>query len=231
MSRVLVISDTQAPFEHKDYLEFLKAVAKKYKTKEVVHVGDEADMSAISDWDHDPDGMSAGDELKAAIKSLQRLYKTFPKVKVCTSNHTARPFRKAFKFGLPKAFLKGYRDFLEAPKGWSWADSWEIDGIKYQHGEGFSGRNGAIKAAENNMQSTVIGHIHSFAGIQYSANPRHLIFGMNVGCLIDKDSYAFAYGKHMTNKPIISCAVVIDGLPTLIPMPLNPKTGRFTGKL
>lgn len=230
MSKVLVISDSHAPFSHRDIIPFLKAVVRKYRTDTVVHVGDEADMCAISDYESDPDGHSAGDELKKAIKELQKLYKLFPAVKVCTSNHTARPFRKAEKYGIPRAFLRDYRDFLQAPQGWEWADRHVIDGVVYQHGEGFSGQNGAMKAAQANSQSTVIGHIHAFAGIQYSATPRYLIFGMNVGCLIDKDAYAFNYGKYTVAKPIISVGVVIDGVPQLVAMPQD-SSGRFTGKL
>lgn len=228
--KVLVISDTQDPFSHPDYLPFLKAVSKKHKVDEIVHVGDEVDFHALSFFDPDPDGFSPGHELQAAIVNLKKLYKVFPTVKVCVSNHTARPLRKAFKYGLPKAFLKDYSEFLQAPKGWRWADYWEVDGIRYQHGEGYSGPQGALKAALTNMQSTVIGHIHAHAGVLYSANPKHLIFGMNVGCLINKDAYAFAYGKHIPSKPIISCGVVIDGLPLVIPMPMTAK-GRWTGKL
>lgn len=230
MSKVLVISDTQIPFHHKDYLPFLRAVSKKYTINEVVHIGDEVDFHSISSFDANPDGYSAGDELKAAVKEMKKLYKLFPNVKACTSNHTARPFRKAFHHGIPRAFLRDYAEFLEAPKGWSWKDEWEIDGVLYQHGEGFSGRNGAIKAAEKNSQSTVIGHIHAFAGIEYSATPKYLIFGMNVGCLIDKDAYAFAYAKHMSNKPIISCGLVLEGRPVLVTMPMT-SAGRWTGKL
>lgn len=227
---ILVIPDTQAPFEHKDAFDFLKAVKKRYEPNEVVHVGDEVDFHALGDWDHDPDGMSAGDELKSALKFMDKLYALFPKVKVCTSNHTARPFRKAFKHGIPKAFLRDYHEFLQAPKGWQWADKWEIDGIIFEHGEGQSGKDGAINAAKGNMQSTVIGHIHAFAGIQYAANPKFLYFGFNVGCLIDRHAYAFAYGKHMKNKPILGCGIIINGIPQFIPMELNKK-GRWIGKL
>jgi hypothetical protein len=230
MARVLVISDTQIPFQHRDYIPFLKAVAAKYKTTEVVHIGDEVDFHAISEHDSDPDGMSPGDELKAALKELKILYKAFPKVKACISNHTARPFRKAFKYGIPKAFLKGYGEFLQAPKGWQWADHWIIDGVKYEHGEGFSGKDAALKAAHGNGRSTVIGHVHAFAGIHYSASPENLIFGMNVGCLIDRHQYAFNYGKVFKSKPIISCGVVIDGIPHLIPMILN-KQSRWIGRI
>lgn len=227
---VLVISDTQYPFAHKDSFAFLKAVVKKYKPTEFVHIGDEIDLHAMSNFDHDPDGYSAGHELTAALKDMRILYKMFPKMKVCTSNHTARPFRKAHKHGIPKAFLRDYHEFMEAPKGWAWADKWEIDGVIYEHGEGQSGMNGAIKAALGNMQSTVIGHLHSFAGILWSANPRHLIFGFNVGCLIDHRAYAFAYGKNFKNKPILGCGIVIKGIPVFIPM-LLARNSRWVGSL
>ena len=227
---VLAIPDLHCPFEHKDALPFLKAVKKLYKPTDVVCLGDEIDAHSLGNYDHDPDGMAAGAELEAAIDHLQDFYKLFPNVKVCTSNHTARPYRQAFKFGIPKAFLKGYSEFLAAPKGWKWADSWEVDGVIYEHGEGFSGASAAIKSADGNMQSTVIGHIHAFAGIQFSANSKHLIFGFNAGCLIDRHAYAFAYGKKIKSKPILGCGIIVNGVPTFIPLLLNSK-GRWTRKL
>lgn len=230
MSKVLVIPDLQAPFFHRDSIAFLTAVKKKYQPNVVVNIGDEVDFHALSEYNHDPDGLSAGDELIKAIESLQPFYKLFPKVLVCTSNHTARPFRKAYKHGIPKAFLKEYREFLQAPKGWEWAEEYEIDGVIYEHGEGQSGAAGALKAALGNMQSTVIGHLHAFAGIQWSANDKHLIFGFNTGCLIDRHAYAFAYGKLFKNKPVLGCGIIDNGIPMFVPMLLNTK-GRWVGSL
>jgi len=230
MSRVLVISDTQHPFEHKDYLQFIKRVQKVYKLDTVVHVGDEVDLHSVADWDSDPDGMSPGDELKAAIKRLKPYYKAFPNVKVCESNHTSRAFRRAFKAGINRAWLKDYREALEAPKGWQWAHKFEIDGVVYKHGLGYSGQTGALKAAMDEMKPCVIGHLHADAGILYWANSDRLLYGMNVGSGIDVKAYAFDYGRHSRKKPILSCGVVIKGTPHLIPMYLN-RRGRWTGKL
>jgi len=230
MAIVLAIPDLHCPFEHPDSIAFLKKVKAKYKPTDIICLGDEMDAHAISDYDSDPDGLSAGYELKETIKHLKPFYKLFPKVKVCTSNHTARPYRQAHKFGIPKAFLKSYHEFLQAPKGWMWADDHEIDGVVYEHGEGFTGASAAIKSAQGNMQSTVIGHIHAFAGIQYNANSKHLIFGFNAGCLIDRHAYAFAYGKKIKNKPILGCGIIINSIPIFVPMKLNNR-GRWTGKL
>lgn len=230
-SVVLSIPDLHCPFEHEDSVAFLKEVRKIYRPTEVVCLGDEADKHALGDYDTDPDGLTAGRELVKAIEHLQPIYKLFPEVMVCTSNHTARVYRRAFKSGIPRAYLKEYRDFMEAPNGWEWRDDWEVKGVIYEHGEGFTGREGAIKSALGNMQPTVIGHIHSFAGVQFSANKKHLIFGVNSGCLIDAKKYAFAYGKKQKSKPILGCSIIIDGLkPMFIPMLLN-KFGRWVGHL
>lgn len=228
MSRVLAIPDLQYPFAHKDHLDFLDTVKRKFKPEYVVNLGDEIDFHALSDYNHDPDGYSAGHELEKALECMHALYKLFPKAMVCTSNHTERPFRRAYKYGIPKAFIKDYKEFLQAPKGWNWQEKWRIDNVIYTHGEGWSGRNGAINAAEDAATSTVIGHLHSHAGIQYSANSDRLIFGFNVGCLIDHKSYAFRYGKFIKHKPILGCGIIDDGIPQFIPMLLN-KAGRWTG--
>lgn len=230
MARILAIADTQHPFDHVDYLKFLKAVARKYKTKEVVHVGDLVDHHALSDFVHDPDGFSAGHELIQAKARLKSYYNAFPNVKVCIGNHDHRIYRRAMGAGIPRAYLRGYNDFLDAPKGWRFEEKWEIDGVIYKHGEGYSGANGAINAAKDELRSCVIGHLHSDAGVLYWANSEVLLFGMNVGSGIDRKSYAFAYGKVMRRKPIISCGVVIDGIATLVPMILN-KRGRWNGKV
>lgn len=227
---VLAIPDQHFPAHHLDIFDFLIAVKNKYKPNEIVNLGDEIDAAGLGNWDKSPDMPSAGDELKEAVKYLKLLYKIFPTVKVCVSNHTDRIYRKPFNAGIPKNLIKSYSEILEAPAGWRWADHWEIDGVIYEHGEGFSGQAGALKAAQANMQSTVIGHLHSYAGIQYYANAKHLIWGFNVGCLIDRSNPAFAYGKHIKAKPIIGCGLIENGTPRFIPMSLN-SAGRWTRKL
>jgi hypothetical protein len=216
---VLVIPDIHAPFNHPDAFDFLRDLAKAYKPTKIVCLGDEMDAHALSEWDTDPDGLSPEGEWAAGLVELKTLYKLFPKVQVCTSNHTSRPFRKAFKSGLPTRFLREYRDFMEAPNGWSWEDRIVIDGVQYLHGEGYTGSKGAIKAAMAQRQSTVIGHIHSFAGVEYSATKHDLIFGMNAGWLGDEKAYAFKYGKHHANRGILGAGIVHQGHHALfIPM-------------
>lgn len=227
----LAIGDLHTPFHHPDALPFLVAVRDKYKPDQVVFLGDEIDAHAISDWPTDPDGRSAGDELEEAIEALQGFYVEFPDAMICESNHTFRAAKKAYKVGLPQAFMKDIGDVLGAPKGWRWADHWIVDGVRFEHGESFGGQIGAFRTAMLNHQSTVIGHVHSFAGILYSsASAGENLFGMNVGCLIDDQTYAFKYAKFVKSRPWIGVALIDCGVPMLIPMKMDAHK-RWTGKL
>lgn len=217
---VLAVPDIHAPFQHPGTLDFLADLMREWKPTRIVNLGDEIDACALSFHDTDPDGMNAGQEHREALKFMRQLYKVMPKVDVCTSNHTARPFRRAFKFGIPTLFLKQYHEFMEAPPGWTWADHHEIDGVRYEHGEGFSGADAHVKAMTKNRQSVVIGHVHSYAGVSYSATAKDMLFGMNAGCLIDNNAYAFAYGKKFPNKPILGAGIVVEGHHALF-IPMN----------
>lgn len=227
---VLAFGDTHYPFSHRDHLDFLDAVIQKHDPTLFVHTGDELDFHALSDYDSDPDGDSAGVEYKKGIKEMKKLYSLIPSARACISNHNARPYRRAYKSGIPTAFMRTYAEWMQAPEGWEWGFKFDIDGVVYEHGEGVSGKLGHLKAAEQNMQSTVIGHIHAHAGVAYLANPKHLIFGLNCGWLGDKDAYSMAYGRNNRNKPILGASIIDHGIPTFIPMVLR-KGGRWVGRV
>lgn len=221
-NNVLVIADTHLPFEKPGYLEFCLATQKKYNCGTVIHIGDEIDNCAINQYLKDPDGMSNSDEADLAQLKMYEWYTAFPDVKVCIGNHTNRPFRVAREAGLSKRFLKSYEDMWDAPKGWKWADSWDIFGVHYTHGTGSSGANGALKRAIQMRKPVVMGHIHTEVGIQYNVSAIDAIYGMQVGCGIDDRQYAFHYAKDTVKKSIISCGVVLDQgrIPIIELMPL-----------
>ena len=60
----------------------------------------------------------------------------------------------------------------------------------------------ALNKTDTMHLSVVMGHVHSVAGIHWGAGPEQRWFGMDVGCLIDRRAWQFAYGKHMKKKPI-----------------------------
>jgi len=209
-SNVLVIGDTHLPFVHKHYLDFVKEVQWKCKCKQVVHIGDLVDNHSISYHEIDPDGWSPKYEMEKVDEQLVDWFKAFPELKLCRGNHDSLVDRKGKTVGLPKRCFMPYRDIWGLPKGWQDDFEFIIDGVLYKHGTGFSGQYAHVTAAERSRQSTVIGHTHSSGGVEYIASSRDCIFGMQVGCGIDRKSYAFAYGKDFARKPILGCGVVTD---------------------
>jgi len=207
MKNILVIGDTHIPFEKKGYLEFCKRIYKDLKCSEVVHIGDLVDNHAISYHEHDPNGWSPEGEMAEADKILKKWFKAFPKVKLCRGNHDTLVDRKGKTVGLPKRCFRQFREMWNLPSGWIDDFQFEIDGVIYTHGVR-CGKNAHVLTAQDNCMSTVVGHSHAFASIGYWANERDLMFGANVGCGIDRHSYAMAYGKKFPTKPIISCGVV-----------------------
>lgn len=229
--RILVISDLHAPYMHPDTVKFLAALKKKYKPTRVVSVGDEVDKHAMSFHDSDPDLPSAGKELELAIKSLQPIYKMFPKMDIMDSNHGSMAFRKAKHHGIPVAYIKEYRDVLQAPKGWTWHNDLFLQyknnpPIYFCHGLSAN----VMKVVEQRGVSVVQGHYHTSFGVSYISTPASLLFGLQVGCMIDKKALAFAYDKLILKRPMLGHGIIIDGVASVVPMQLN-KNGRWNGRL
>lgn len=228
VSRVLVIPDMHHPWCHPDALAFLRLVRDTYNITHVVCLGDEIDAAGYSRYPKDPDAPSAGKEMEEAIASLDPFYREFPDVMVCESNHTVRPWKKAFEAGLPASFLPTISRVLRAPDGWVWRKHWEIDGVFYHHGDmGVSGPTAHLMLMKKLKQSVVIGHIHSYAGVNYEGT----YFAMNTGCLIDPDAICFKYAKNLPIPVNLGCGIIINGKQAhFIPMHTNAE-GRWTGRL
>lgn len=228
---VLCIPDLHIPFEHPDALLFVTAVDKIWfpsQNRVVVLLGDEVDSHSISRHMPDPDGRAPGDELAAARRKLQDWFKAFPVARICTSNHTMRPWKKAYASGISQQFMKDVGEVYSAPPTWLWADRWDIGGVLFEHGENVSGPTGALKAAQDNRKSTVIGHLHSFGGVIHHDAVDSKIWGLNTGCLISIEEYAFSYAKTLRKKPTLGCGVIKNGNPYFVPMLLTGQ-GRWAG--
>jgi len=205
---------------HRHFLAFLKRIEKKHKCNQVVHLGDLVDNHSISYHEHDPDGWAPADEMRETDKVLKDWYKAFPKLKLCRGNHDCLPDRKGKTVGLPKRCFKSFREMWMLPDKWEDDFSHEIDGVLYEHCMGFGGKTPHLSSAIANRQSTVIGHWHSIAGVEWTASEKDAIFGMAVGCGINRKAYAFAYGKDHSKKPILACGVIDDGEE---PLPIKMK--------
>ena len=52
----------------------------------------------------------------------------------------------------------------------------------------------ALKNAQAQFKSLVMGHLHAQAGINYHANQDDIVFGMNVGCGVDHHTLPWTTG-------------------------------------
>lgn len=228
--RVLVISDLQIPFHHPDSFEFLRECKRQLSPTRIVCIGDSLDCHALSKYISNPDGYSAGHEHAVALEFLASFWEIFPEGVEVQSNHNQRAWKRAFEAGIPAAFMKDYASAVGAPKAWSYVPSVEIDSVIYEHGDAFQGQYAAKFAVMANMKSTVIGHHHSFGSIHWISTKDQMLFGMNVGCLVDLSAYAFEYAKAYRFKPTLMAGFVDRGVPKLLPFVLN-KRSRWSGEL
>lgn len=202
--RILVIGDIHAPFTLDGYLEFCEDMYARYNCNQVIFIGDIIDNHYASFHATDPDGMGGGDELDVAIEHVKMWSESFPVADVCIGNHDRIIMRKAFDSQIPSRWIKSYNEVLGT--NWNWVEHIVYDDVQYIHGEGGTART----KSKNDMMSTVQGHIHTQAYVEWSVGKMFKIFGMQVGCGIDSKSYAAAYAKNF-KKQAIGCGVVIGG--------------------
>jgi hypothetical protein len=210
---VLVIPDLHEPFTHPKAFEFIKETRDKYNCTKVIFIGDIVDFASISYHEKNPNMPSPGDELKWARKQLSKWHKEFPNAVVLLGNHDLLFSRVIKTAGLPKEVLRPLNEILEVPT-WEFKGEYLHNDILYTHGTGLSSSSVNTKALYTN-KSVVIGHLHTTAKIEYLRND---LFTMSVGCLIDYSHEAFNYAKTNPKNPIMSCGVIVDGIPHLIPM-------------
>lgn len=202
--RILVVGDIHAPFCLDGYLEFCEDVYAKYNLNQVVFIGDILDNHYASYHETDPNGMSGGNELDHAIARVTKWADAFPIADVIIGNHDRIIMRKAFSSSVPVEWIRSYNEVLGTD--WDWSERVVYDNVQYVHGEGGTART----KAKNDMMSTVSGHIHTQAYCEWLVGRNFRVFGMQVGCGIDADSYAAAYARHF-KRQAIGCGVVLGG--------------------
>jgi len=213
---VLCIGDLHEPFCLDKYLDFCIEQKERFFITDVIFIGDIIDNHYSSYHETDADGLGGADELELAISRISRWYKAFPNATVILGNHDRMCMRKAQTSSIPSKWIRTYKEVLEVPK-WSFVERLELDGVQYIHGEGGTART----KCRADMMNTVQGHLHTQAYCEHYVGKRFRVFGMQVGCGIDHDSYAMAYAKY-GKKPAIGVGVILNNgqIPINLLMPL-----------
>jgi Calcineurin-like phosphoesterase len=207
ISNVIVIGDLHAPFIREGYLEWCLEQQRRWNAGTVIFIGDILDGASYHYHEHDPDGMSVGEEIVATRNALSKVFSMFPVAKCTLGNHDLLVSRKARTAGLSKHFVKSIGEIYDAPPTWDFGYDYTIDAVRYTHG-GAGGN--ADRVTKESRISTVQGHLHTQAGISWHVSERDSLFSLQTGCGIDDKAYAFEYGKPFPRKSVIGCAVVLD---------------------
>ena len=217
--RILVIGDLHCPFCKTGYLQHCIDTYDRFNCNQVLFIGDLLD-NAFASFHETPAELPAGqDELDFAIAKVQEWYEVFPIATIITGNHDRIIARKLVRAGVPQKWLKSYNEVLGTPT-WDWVERIVFDGVQYLHGEGGTaefdgvqyvhGEGGTARTkAKNDMQSTVQGHIHTQCYVEYNSGSK-IVFSMQIGCGVDRDSLAMSYAKAFKSQQI-ACGVVIGG--------------------
>ena len=227
---IIVIPDLHMPYHHQDAIEFIHSIVDVAPSDAtVVNLGDEVDNHAISFHDADPNLDSAGAELVKSRKAIAELHRIVPSMLLCHSNHGSLHYRRAKAHGIPVEFLRTYREVLFPDGGgaeWEWAYSHTLKtalgDVLFKHQCAGDPRNAAAHEGTN----LVVGHNHGRFDLSYGASKQRLYWGATAGCLLDRESLAFAYGRECANKPILGAMIIVEGVPFHIPMVLN-EGGRW----
>lgn len=203
-SNILIIGDLHEPFCVDGYLEFCKTTYEHYKCNEVIFIGDIIDNHYSSYHETSADGMGGADELELAIKKISKWYKEFTDATVIIGNHDRLIMRKAQTSAIPSKWIKSYQEVLEVPN-WNFTERYVLNGVQYIHGEAGTART----KCRADMMNTVQGHLHTQAYCENYVGANYRIFGMQVGCGINHESYAMAYAK-AGKKPAVGCGVVLN---------------------
>lgn len=230
---VIFISDLHIPYQHPDAFEFLEELkAHIDEPAKVVCLGDMVDIHHTQWHNANPDCMGPEDEYQAACDIMRRnLFKTFPKMEICNSNHGIRYDRIMKLANIPGGVRKKLtqRRIWDAPPGWKWADQVKIklgDGsiVVAEHGD--KCRQFDARAKQGFSYHTVTGHYHTKGGvIWYTSGEGKTRFSVSAGCLIDPNQPAFGYTHH---KPVLGTAAIINDEPHFFRMVLD-KHGRWNG--
>lgn len=212
-TRILAYSCTHFPYAHEHAFKFLKDLKREYKPTVVVCLGDVCDLHAFSKWPKHPECYSAADEIKEAREGVRQLADIFPRQLVCKSNHDERIRRLAVSHGMPEAVVKTWQEVLKAPQGWQYAWEWEVGPALAIHGDRYSGAMGIRNAVKDNFCCSIMGHVHTEAGVFWQETKGGLVWGLQAGCLIDPTYAAFEYQQTNRNRPLIGAGVVINNNP------------------
>ena len=220
---VLVIPDTHEPFSIDGFAKWCAEQRDRWGCDTVVHIGDLVDNYASSMHSKDPDNPDAVTEYERVLERLSKWFSLFPDVILTLGNHDDRPMRTAKAGGVSSVFMKSFRETWNIPETWQICQEAVLDNVMYTH-QGGGGRSPSLARALAELIPVVSGHYHTVGGVAYHAGRNHTLWGLDVGCGVDRTGYGLAYNKSLRGY-ILGCGIVVNDNGVHVPhfIPYTPK--------
>lgn len=221
--KVAVLGDLHQPWVLWPLIKRFAKWLDSYQPDLIVQVGDFIDGYNWSRFQKHQDAPSPDDEwsmVKASTAKLQAMLPSNLRMHIQEGNHDRRLQLRAMEAQLPGQLVRPLRE--QFPYG-----NWEfhvharplvIDGVAYIHGDEVSGEGTAKSAAVG--RSTVHGHEHAKAGIDYAVTFDRQHWTMNVGCCLDGEAIAARYARKSIVRSWLGWGAVTNGRPELYPWAL-----------
>ena len=208
----LILPDLHAPFDSPYVLDYIARYIKNMNIDVIISVGDESDFHASSFHATETGALGVEDELYFCKKHLRKWTDTLlplvtHKTIYCVdSNHSAIPDRKRKESMVSRQSLRSKSEMLELPE-WEFLDYLITNNFGVSHGT--AGANVVKRAMLKNL-SWIIGHYHTKAYLQFITE---YVWAMQLSCGFDKDSYAAAYSRTLSelSPAIHTFGIILKG--------------------
>lgn len=207
----LLSLEVHFPFAHRDLIKFVQYAKKEYKVEMLV-LHDLTDQFQYSRFPKTPEAQNSIEEIMTTRGEIRKLVHHIQKAVVIQSNHDVRIQKRAFDAGIHSSLLKSFRELFELPNRYETKQEIIIDNVLHQHAENISNGD-AMKALNARRINQCLGHWHTQFGIKYIRNKEKTNWVANIGCMIDMESYAFAYAREGLYLPPLGGMLVLDGVP------------------
>lgn len=230
--RLLVTGDTQVPFHDKDTLAVIDKFALDFEPTCWVDLGDFGDFYAWSDFDKDPQRITANnfqEELDVGSAILSGRARRHPKARkvLIQGNHEDRLRRFLWRH----PHIAGLRDF-DLAKLWRVEGEWEIlpykSMVEYaslllEHGDVVRAKAGYTATAmlEKRGQSGICGHTHRMSAVtRRDATATHIYVENGCTCLLNPEytpypnwvqGFTYAIATSRNELHVIPVVVKRDG--------------------
>jgi predicted phosphodiesterase len=217
-NKVLVLGDSHFPFQDWQVLEQAAQFKKDNNISKVIQIGDLTDSKALSRFLKDPDDDSAELEWSKVEVECKKLSRMFPEMTILPGNHDLRYIKKAKEAGIPKQMVRTLHELFPF-KGWKWhldpTAPYIYNNNAFLHGDQLSGT--VLAKAKALGMNVIQGHTHK-AAIEYHVTFNKMLWGMDVGCMVDPKTKAFDYAASKLNKVWVGFGYIDESnVPHLIP--------------